>query len=305
MPARSNPFQDMVALLTQVMREDESITVTPSAMLPDVVTGEPREVDILVETIVAGHKVNVGIECRAHKRPQAVTWVESVRSSHADLPVHLSVLVSESGFYKPAVEKAQHYGMRTITPREVTPGFVGAVVNALDKVVTKRAHFRVKAAWLQIRMEDGEQPWVEAFPDAPVFAHDGTEIDNVGFILKGLVEDNPRQRAHLKTATDKDKYMRIHTNGPTYDGQPVCIIPVLEGEAMPPVPIVGVHIEGPVAVDLIEIPLIHGDYDGTPYSTGSIEHDGMRVSVVATESGDGPAKWAGSVTEPGGRQEFF
>lgn len=34
-----------------VMRDDESITVTPSAMLPDVVAREPREVDILVETV--------------------------------------------------------------------------------------------------------------------------------------------------------------------------------------------------------------------------------------------------------------
>lgn len=305
MPARSNLFQDMVALLTQVMREDESITVTPSAMLPDVVTGEPREVDILVETIVAGHKVNVGIECRAHKRRQGVTWVESVRSSHADLPVHLSVLVSESGFYKPAVEKARHYGMRTITPGEVAPGFVGAVVNALDTVVTKRAHFRVQTVWLVIRLEDGELMRVEGFPDAPVFAHDGTEIGNVGFILKEIVEDNPRRRAHLQTATDKDKYMRIRTDGPTYDGQPVCVIPVLDGEELPPAAIVGMHIAGPVTLDLVEIPLIHGDYDGTPYSTGSIEYDGMRVSVVATESGEGPAKWAGSVTEPGGRQEFF
>lgn len=80
---------------------------------------------------------------------------------------------------------------------------------------------------------------------------------------------------------------------------------MLEGEGLPPAPIVGVHIEEPVALDLVEIPLILGGYDGTPYSTGSIEYDGMRVSVVATESGDGPARWAGSVTESGGRQEFF
>jgi hypothetical protein len=46
MPARTNAFQEMVALLTAVMREDESMMVTPSAMLPDVITGDLREVDI-------------------------------------------------------------------------------------------------------------------------------------------------------------------------------------------------------------------------------------------------------------------
>jgi hypothetical protein len=45
-PARSNAFQDMVTLLTAVLREDESMTVTPSAMLTDIVTGDPREADI-------------------------------------------------------------------------------------------------------------------------------------------------------------------------------------------------------------------------------------------------------------------
>jgi hypothetical protein len=75
-PARSNAFQEMVTLLTAVMCEDESMTVTPSAMLTDIVTGESREVDISVETEVAEHKVIVGIECRDWKRPQTVQWVE-------------------------------------------------------------------------------------------------------------------------------------------------------------------------------------------------------------------------------------
>lgn len=44
--------------------------------------------------------MSAGIECRAYKRPQGVTWVESVRGSHADLPVHLSLLVSESGLHE-------------------------------------------------------------------------------------------------------------------------------------------------------------------------------------------------------------
>jgi hypothetical protein len=305
MPARSDPFQEMVALLTQVMREDDSMTVTPSAMLTDLITGDEREVDIYVETVVAGHPVNVGIECRAHKRPQGSTWVETIRGSHADLPVHVTVLVSKSGFYKPALVKASHYGIETITPGEITPGFVGAVVNNLDKVVTKRAHFQVKTVLLQVRMGGGDLKWVEAFPDSPIYAHDGTELDNVGFIVRGIVDGNPAQRAHLQSATENDKFMNIQTPGPTYNGKPVCIITVKNGKELPPTPIEGVRIEGPVKLDLVEVPLTHGEFDGTPYSSGAVPFDGMRVSVVATESGDGNAKWAGSVTLPGGAQKMF
>lgn len=184
MPARTNSFQEMVALLTVVMREDESMMVTPSAMLPDVITGDPREVGICVETQVAGYKVTVGIECRDWARPQAVTWVEEMHTKHAALQVNVTVLVSSNGFTKGALTKAAHYGMRTITPGDVTPGFVGSVVNNLDKVTIKRAHFRVHSVFLQVKLTDGHLPWVEAFVDSPLYTHDGTEIATVGVIVK-------------------------------------------------------------------------------------------------------------------------
>jgi hypothetical protein len=307
MPARTNAFQEMVALLTAVMREDESMMVTPSAMLPDVITGDLREVDICVETQVAGHKVLVGIECRDWGRPQAVTWVEEMHTRHEALPVNVTVLVSSSGFTKGASTKAAHYGMRTITPGDVTPGFVGSVVNNLDKVTTKRVHFRVHSVFLHVKLADGHLPWVEAFVDSPLYTHDGTEIATVGVIVKEMVSGNPKQRAHLQTATDKDKFMRILTDGPTdNNGQPLFIVPATKsGEELPPAPVVGMRIGGPVELDLIEVPLTHGDYDGRPYSTGSAPFEDMRVSVAATEGEDGSVRWAGSATKSGGVQEFF
>lgn len=295
----------MVALLTAVMREDECMTVTPSAMLTDIITGQPREVDIAVETQVAGHKVMVGIECRDWKRPQSVQWVEEIHAKHLALPVHLTVLVSSTGFVKSALEKAEHYSIKTITPGEITPGFVGTVVNNLNTVVTKRAAFGVKTVHLQVQLADDQLKWVEAFADSPVYTRDRTELANVGFIVQGIVNGNPAQRAHLTTATDKDKFMTIRTDGPSYEGQPVCIIPVSDGKELSLAPIVGIRVQGPVKLDLIEVPLTHGDYDGTPYSSGSTPFEDMRVSVVATESDDGTVKWAGSATQLDGIQQFF
>lgn len=180
------------------------------------------------------------------------------------------------------------------------------MVNKLDKIVTKRAHFQVKTVLLQVRMEDDDLRWVETFADSPLYAHDGTEIADAAFIVRGIVNGNPAQREHLRGATENDKYMSIDVDGPPlYDGQPVCIIPVKNGKECPLAPVVGVRVAGPVKLDLVEVPLTHGDYDGTPYSAGDTPFDGMRVSVVATENGDGPARWAGSVTMPGGTQDIF
>ncbi|WP_431240424.1 hypothetical protein ACQ86B_13625 [Mycolicibacterium aichiense] len=306
MPARTNEFQEMVALLTQIMREDESMTVTPSKMLPDVITGKLREVDVAVETTVAGRKVTVGIECRDWKDPQSIGWVEEMHGKHLDLPIQLTMLVSSSGFTESALAKAKHYRIETVTPGEVTPGFVGSVVNNLDKVVTKRAHWKVKTVLLQIEMADGDLPWVPTFADSPVYTHDGTEVAEVGDIVRGMLDDNPAQKAHLRSATEKDKFMNLKTIGPTDEnGGPLYVIPTEKGIELAPAPIVGMHIEGPVDLDLVEVPLKHGNFDGTPYSSGSTPYEGMRVSVAATESEDGAVKWAGSVTEPGGIQQIF
>lgn len=296
----------MVALITRVMREDESIKVTPSAMLKDIITGELREVDILVETATVGRKVSLGIECRDSKRRQSVQWVEEMHAKNLALPVNKTVLVSSKGFTKAALKKAAHYGMDTIVPGEVTPGFIGSVVNNLHEVLTKRAHFKVKTVRLQIQLADGHAPWVPAFADSPVYTQDGTEIVTVGGIVRRMLDGNPDQQAHLRSATEKDKFMNIRTNGPTsYDGNPLYVIPTIEGKELPLAPILGMYIEGPVKLDLFKVPLTHGDYDGMPYSSGSTPFEGMRVSVVATEGKDGTVKWAGSATKAGGPQEWF
>jgi len=307
MPARTNEFQEMVALLTTVMREDDSMTVTPSAMLPDIVTGTLREVDICVETQVVGNKVVVGIECRDHKRPQTVAWVEETHTKHEALQVNFTILVSSSGFSEEAVLKAAHYGMRTVTPGEVTPGFVGTVVNNLDKITTKRAHFRVQAVKLKVRLGDGHEAWLDPFVDTPLTTQDGIDVADVAEVVKGMLTDNPKQREHLQTATDDDKFMIILTNGPTAkDGTPLYVsVGTKDGEELPPAAVIGMHISGPVTLDFIDVPLKHGDYNGTPFSSGSVPFEGMRISVVATEGDDGTVTWAGSTTKPGGGQEFF
>ena len=69
--------------------------------------GQEREVDIVIESMLAGHTVTVGVECIAKKRRSCVEWVERVRAKHENLPTNKLILVSQSGFYKTASKKAQ------------------------------------------------------------------------------------------------------------------------------------------------------------------------------------------------------
>jgi hypothetical protein len=55
MPQRSNEFQKLVYLVKRQMAAGAK--VTESRMLVDRITGTEREVDICIETSVAGHAV--------------------------------------------------------------------------------------------------------------------------------------------------------------------------------------------------------------------------------------------------------
>ena len=77
----------------------EGAKVIELAMLPDLATGQPREVDIVIEVEAAGHKVLIGLECRDHTRKQAIGWVEEMHAKHLLLPTNSLVLCVVKRFY--------------------------------------------------------------------------------------------------------------------------------------------------------------------------------------------------------------
>lgn len=118
MPKRTNAFQRLVTLLTASLADDAE--VTESAMLVDRVTGEPREVDILVSGKAGGFAVQIGIEVIAWARPADTPWIEKMRAKHDNLSTDKLILVSENGFFEPAIRKAKFYGIELLTLEEAT-----------------------------------------------------------------------------------------------------------------------------------------------------------------------------------------
>lgn len=78
MPKRTNLFQKVMHLAQVHLAADA--VVTESKLLTDLVTTTKREVDICIETTIADHGVVVCIECRDHKRPADVSWVDAIKS---------------------------------------------------------------------------------------------------------------------------------------------------------------------------------------------------------------------------------
>jgi hypothetical protein len=76
-------------------------------MLPERVTGELREVDILVSLDEGHHRVRIGIECQDRSRPATKQWVEAIAKKHEELGINKTVLISSSGFYAAARRRAE------------------------------------------------------------------------------------------------------------------------------------------------------------------------------------------------------
>lgn len=113
MPARSNSFQRLVRAIQGHL--SRAGTVTESRFLNDRDTGSPVEVDIVIEEVVGGHTVLVGVECTAGKRKATIEWYREMRSKHADLPISKTVLVSESGFTQQVYRKARRDGITLLS----------------------------------------------------------------------------------------------------------------------------------------------------------------------------------------------
>lgn len=114
MPKRSTNFQELVELLERQLAPTGAF-ITASKLLADARSGEEREVDIVIETQSGIHPLVIGIEVIEHKRPISSPWVEGIAKKHEDLPIDKTLVVSRSGFYKPAIAKAIAYKIDALT----------------------------------------------------------------------------------------------------------------------------------------------------------------------------------------------
>lgn len=76
-------FQEVVAIIQEHMAGDA--TVEESGMLVHRVTGEEREVDVVIRSEVAGHEIIISVEATAVGRKADTTWVEA-RASRVSSP---------------------------------------------------------------------------------------------------------------------------------------------------------------------------------------------------------------------------
>ena len=113
MPKRTNTFQQLAAIIHS--RLGSGWNVTESLLLTDNITKEMREVDVVAKATVGTYDIYISVECRDHKRPSDVTWIESMAKKHESLLTSKLVLWSRSGFTKAAITKAKALKIDTVS----------------------------------------------------------------------------------------------------------------------------------------------------------------------------------------------
>jgi len=162
MPKRTNTFQQVVAILHEHL--SGSPEAEESAMLIHRVTGNPREVDVVIRSTIAGYEMVLSVEATMQKGSSP--WVESMIQKHAELATNRLVLYSEKGFSRPARRLAESRGVATVEPAHLTdvdPVFT--IVHRLESVWPKGFELTPTSLWLRALRPD--QTFVR-FTDVPL-----------------------------------------------------------------------------------------------------------------------------------------
>lgn len=185
-PKRTNTFQAVVFMIKKHIAGDAK--VAESAELIDLVSGEKREVDVCIEADVAGHTVIVSLECRDHKRAQAVGWVEEMYAKHSRLPTGRLVLVSSSGFTSGALTKAESYGIETVVPKDLTDERASKIASRARMVYTK-LNLQTETVRAFVRnAETGKPEVVRTIPNNQVFTESREPIAFMMEVVQAIMQ---------------------------------------------------------------------------------------------------------------------
>jgi hypothetical protein len=120
MPRRGRTFEELTALLEQALRTHPDVRVESPARVTDMVTGQSREIDVLLTIPLAHHTIRIALECRERSRPVGVPEVEAFLSKIQDTGINQGVIVSATGFASTARTKAEKHHIRCLSLNQVS-----------------------------------------------------------------------------------------------------------------------------------------------------------------------------------------
>lgn len=294
MPRRTNVFQKVVYLIQQNLAGQAE--VIESALLTDRFTGEQREVDVCINSEIAGHKIIISLECRDRQRKADVSWVEEMHGKHESLPTNYLVLVSSSGFSAQARNKARNYGIDTVVPETLTDDQAKAMARRFDKARYTRLDFldivNVKAVMGPTSTEGEEEIRIlDSQRNINVYLENGRYICAIGEYINMMIAGADYGQV-IFDAPEDTKWFELSADWPGFSAQGSSgVLPIYfqKEEPSPHLRLIKrLTIEGNAKVGRSEMPIKMGKFKDIPYTWGQAAVDDRTTVVVATgiETGD-------------------
>jgi hypothetical protein len=297
MPKRTNTFQTLVYLLKRHI--EGNTKVVESAELVDRATGSKREVDVCITTEVTGHIVVVSLECRDHKRPQNIEWVEQMYGKHSTLPTNHLVLVSKSGFTPQALAKAKLLGIETVVPDALTETEMSEFVDRITRLSLIKVKF-LDVENIYVVLSATETDGLEEIylpsqaRSMHVFNESGQLVGTMDGIIKKMMQANAELSEALPSVPSDARWFQIIAEPPELImGDPSRSYGIFV-KKMQPIPhlrrIERLGIEGRTKITYSDFPVRYTNFSDALYAWGESVLDGRSTVVVITESGEGEIK---------------
>jgi len=274
-PKRSNLFQDVVAIIHRHMATGAA--VEDPGMLRHKVTGEEREVDVVIRSRVARHEVVVAVEATSTRRPADAGWVEKMLGKHKELPTDKLVLVSEAGFTAQARQIAEDAGAVPLAPMDLAEGDPAyKIVNQLKSIWPKTVSLTPERVRVWVRRPDGKVVWFKASQDLWIFLDDGQEVATLPECVMVFVKSAwPKIMEDIDLANiadDRDEFFKL-VIGPwrvRLGSREVTLCARDETAAQGPElhPIEQVEVVGRAVIEVTEVELTHRRLGEVSYAYG-------------------------------------
>lgn len=101
---------------------DANVKVEQNVRLLPVLnkTGRKREIDVLLTRDIAGHSVQIAIECKNEQRPIDTPKIDAFAKKLQRVGIPNGIYVSASGYTEDAIENAAIDGIKTFTLKDLT-----------------------------------------------------------------------------------------------------------------------------------------------------------------------------------------
>jgi hypothetical protein len=287
MPKRTNEFQKLVFLVKK--HAAGGATVTESKILRDNITGAEREVDVCIESVVAGHQVTVSIECRDRGRKAGVEWVEEMKAKHERLPTNVLVLVSRAGFTKEAMRVARSYGMEVVSLNAMDANTVERLFGDTGSLWSKVFTLTPTKVVIRVLSTPGlPAENVVVLPDNLIYNQNGHEVCSAQQLVEWLLKTEHVVQKFGKLGDALHKGFEIRWESVAdKDGHPFCL-QKLEPFVLRPIEYV--RVTGSCNFDISEFRLQHGVLGNARIAWGTGAFLGKQALLVASEGLDSGPK---------------